>query len=312
MSYSSYGTHSWRPAPRSLGTVGAFLVLLGLIVSPTGSAASEHAATDSTRALVPAPPVIEIPTERVIADTLQVRREKLSLREIIARSIEGERTKLSGRRSMTYTSTVRVIATWKDKREIEDLVMRSYADVEGTERTAMLGAKTTHFLRENGEWVLDPDPDQESDNTVQVEAGGPNDFEELPIFFDEIHEYDFELVDRFVQTDHVIFRIAFRPKSEFKPLPSGTLYVDTDRYRIIQEEYEFGKNPFPLVLKDLKRVSRQWTELPGGEWVNTKIRGEVELRADPFGWIPQSVAFAYTRTDFEFDVEYDQRLFGER
>lgn len=292
-------------------------IALAAIVCSCGvaanAAAQSPAAGDSTAVRVrPAPPVLEIPGERIIADTLQVRREKLSLREIIARSIEGERTKLSGRRSMTCTSTVRVIATWKDKREIEDLVLRSYADVEGTERTAMLGAKTTHYVRENGEWVIDPDPDQESDNTVQVESGGHNDFDELPIFFDEIQEYDFELIERFVQTDHVIFRIAFRPKSEFKPLPSGTLYVDTDRYRIIQEEYDFGKNPFPLLLKDLKRVSRQWTELPTGEWVNTTIRGEVELRADPFGWIPRSVAFAYSRTDFAFDVDYDERLFGER
>jgi hypothetical protein len=37
----------------------------------------------------------------------------------------------------------------------------------------------------------------------------------------------------------------------------------------------------------------------------------VDLRSDPFGWIPDRVAIALVRDDFEFDQGYDARVFGE-
>lgn len=262
------------------------------------------------------PPVMELPPPpTVMADTvIQVRRKKLSLQEIIERSIEGERTKLTGRESMVYTGNGKAVLTFKRKRLQIDFVTRTYASADGFERDIDLGDRIQVFRKEDDAWVLDPDADEsEQTEGFAVRDGGVNDFGDLPVWLDATHEFDYELLDRFVQTNSVIFKIRFRPKSEFKPLPSGILYVDTDRYRIIHEEFTFEKNPFPLLVKDLKHLSRHWEELPTGEWVWTKVRGEVVLRGDPFfDQIPQRAVFAIERSDFAFDVPYDTSVFGER
>ena len=278
---------------------------VAVLVFLSGPAANSPATSD-----VPPPPLIEVPAP-VVAETLQVRRKKLSLEEIIERSIEGEKTKLAGRSSMVYTGNGRSVVEFRRKKEIIDFVSRTYASDDGFERIVELGERTETYRREDDAWVLDPDDTQDGDG-FDVSDGGVNDFANLPVYLESTHEFSYELLDRFVQTDRVIFKVAFRPKSDFKPLPRGILYVDTDRYRIIHEEFAFDRNPFPLLIRDLKRFSRQWEELPTGEWVWTKVRGEVELRADPFGRIPRRVTFAFERTDFAFDVPYDESVFGER
>jgi len=65
-------------------------------------------------------------------------------------------------------------------------------------------------------------------------------------------------------------------------------------------------------VKNVKSISRHWQELPGGEWVFTRILAEVELRDLFFGQMPQRAALAVLREDFRFDQGYDERLFGGR
>ncbi len=269
--------------------------------SPTGNIADSLASW----------PTIQLP-DAVVADTLDVKRRRLTLREIIARCIEGERSRLSGHRNMTCTASIRTAAFWENKKEIYDSVYRLYSDDENFSRSIQLAERKTQYIRDGDEWAVKTDENEDKDGTVQVETDGYSDFTELPIFLEELSEFDFDLLERFVEVDHVVFKIAFEPKSEFKPLPRGIVYVDTNNYRIIYEEYDFEQNPFPLILKDLKRMTRHWSELPGGQWVFTRLMAEIELRSDPFGFIPQRVAVAVVRDHFEFDTDYDERVFGER
>ena len=230
----------------------SILCLAFAVVLPPTAAAQEAPPT--------APPVLDVPAP-VVADTFQVRRRALSLEEIIQRSIEGEKSKLAGRKSMVYTGNGRAILEYRKKKEVIDTVARTYASDDGFERIVDLGERITVYRREGDTWVLDPDADTDEEG-FDVRDGGVNDFGDLPVWLESTHEFSYELLDRYVQTDRVIFKVGFRPKSDFKPLPSGVLYVDTERYRIIHEEFDFEKNPFPLIVRDLKRLSRQWEELP--------------------------------------------------
>jgi hypothetical protein len=256
------------------------------------------------------PPRINVPGS-VVLDTLQVPRKALRIREIVERCIEGERTKLGGHHNMTFTGTLRSVLWWKNKKVVGDEVFRTFMNDDGFERTVLLGGRKTHYKREDDEWVVDPDAEDDPES-VRIETDHANDFSDLPIFFEDVQEFDFELLDRTVQTRHVIFKVSFHPKSEFKPLPSGILYIDTNRYRIIHEEFSFDRNPFPLLVHDIQHLSRQWEELPTGEWVYTKIRASIALRSDPFGIIPQRGAISLERSDFAFDVDYDASVFGRR
>jgi hypothetical protein len=288
--------------------VGRALALVGVtaaLLVGFASAASAQQGTSRSDSLLRAQPIYGY------TDTTEVSTKPLTLREIIARCVEGEKRKLSGHNDMTYTMTVRVVVNWKKKKEIRDVVTRIYADDTGFSRGVLLGESVRNFKLEDGEWVLDEEKGDEK-SPVRVESDGHSDFADLPFFLEEQKEFDFELLDRTVEVDHVIFKIGFKPKSSFKALPSGIVFVDTDDYRIIHEEFTFDQNPFPLFLKDVGRFSRHWEELPGGEWVFTRVMMEVDLRGGWFGKIPDRAAVAVFRDDFSFDEGYDSRTFGER
>jgi hypothetical protein len=245
-----------------------------------------------------------------VIDTIDVEARHITIREIIQRAMKGEKTKLAGHDDMTYTSTLRTIVRWKDKKKVKEEVYRSYADTRDRSRHVFLDENTIHYKREGAEWII-KDKKEDDDSRVRVRTSRRNDFSRLPFFLEDDSEFEFKLIDRTLEVDHVVFKIAFRPKSAFKPLPYGVIYISSDRYRVIHEQYHFDKNPAPLFLKDIKRISRHWAELPGGEWVFTKIMGELDLRTDPFGWIPGTVSFALIRNDFRFDEGYDPHLFGD-
>lgn len=244
-------------------------------------------------------------------DTTHVVAKPLTLQEIIARCMQGEKTKLAGHHDMTYTMTERAIVRWKDKKEIHELVHRVYGDSTGFSRIVEVAERESQFELRDGKWTP-ASKDDALEFRAKVTAGEYSDFANLPFFLEDAHEYDFELLDRTLEVDHVIFKIGFKPKSPFKALPSGVVYVDTNRYRIIHEEFRFDTNPFPLLVKDVKRVSRQWQELPGGEWVFTKILAEVEMRTGLLRFMPHSVSVAVLRDGFSFDTGYDVAMFGER
>ena len=244
-------------------------------------------------------------------DTTHVQTKPITLREIIARCIEGERTKLAGHRDLTCTMTERVIVEWDDRKEITEAVQCVYMDSTGFGRVLSLGERERQYKLKDDAWVEVPNKLKIEIN-LEAGSGGYSDFANLPFFFEDLHDYDFELLSRTIEVDHIIFEIGFKPKSPFKALPSGTVFVDTNAYRIIHEEFRFDTNPFPLFLKDVKRISRHWEQLPTGEWVYTKIFGEFELRTGVLKFMPKSVTMALVRDDFVFDAGYDEKRFGER
>jgi len=248
-----------------------------------------------------------------VVDTTHVETKALTLKEIIDRCIEGEQTKLSGHTDLTYTVNVRSIALWSDKKkEVRDEVWIGYEEDSGYSRGVRLDERLNKFKWKDDEWVVD-----DSKEDVEIRVGVEDDdsgsmFTRIPFFLEESSEFKFQLVDRTLLEDRVIFEIAFQPKSDFKPLPSGTVFVDTRNFRIVHEIFSFdGQNPFPMVLKDIRRVSRQWKQLPTGEWVVHQIAAEIGLRGY-FGLVPNNVTVAVLIGDFVFDAGYDEHKFGKR
>jgi len=246
-----------------------------------------------------------------MTDTTHVERGAITLREIISRAIEGEKSKLEGRRSLTYTMTLRTIALWTDKKkEVYDAVLRAYNESNGFNRFVTVNENTAYYKYVDKAWVVNTDEDRD-ESTVRVVSDGHSDFTDIPFFLEEIEDYDFELLGRTLEVDHVIFEIGFKPKSDFKPLPSGTIYIDTTDYRIIHEDFRFEQNPFPMVLKDVNRFSRHWDRLQTGEWVFTRVLAEFQMHGW-FGLVPDRVMVSLERSEFAFDEPYSERIFGER
>lgn len=289
-------------ARRSILTLGGALGFVFPGIAGSAPPQSPGTATDS------------LPTY-VIPEPVEITTTKLTLREIIQRSVEGEKTKLAGHRDMTYNAVLRSILTWEGKRrEIEDEVYLVYEDDQGLEKRVRLTKSKTVEDFQDGAWTPRSEKD-EDESHVRVEAEASDEganLSRLPFFLKDQEEYDFELLERRLEEDHVLFKIAFRPRSRFKPLPSGTVYVDTNAYRIVHEEFSFEENPAPLILKDIRGVSRHWRKLPGGEWVVSRILGELDLRGGWMGVIPSRVEFSLVLDDYRFDQGYDERRFGPR
>ncbi len=245
-----------------------------------------------------------------IAETepIIVEGKEFTVRDVIRRATAGEGTKLSGHRDLTYYYTIRVVIEWPKKRRVETSVYRAYQDSTGYSRILFLDSKAEQFKKTGDEWELDDekDPDQPPFRVEELETSY---FTRLPFYLDEDDKFDFKLLGRTLESDRVVFHIAFRPKSDFSPLPSGEVYIDSKNFQVVHEVYEFTQNPFPLMLKGIRRASRQWTQLAGGEWVRKRIALDIELRNMPFA--PDNVLVTAYFHDFAFDTGYDERLFGE-
>lgn len=283
------------------------LILLGSLLLPCRGAAGTPAPADTL-----SPGEEQLPRFRVVDPTVS-QADRMTLREIIDRSVEGEKGKLAGHRDMTYTLTLRSILSWKKKREIHDEIIRIYEDDKGTEKRIRLLEKVEKQKLEDDRWVQSEEDENEGRVTVEADRAerGEN-LSHVPFFLRNQEDYEFTLLERNLENDHVIFKIAFKPRSTFKPLPSGTVYVDTDAFRVIHEEFHFDQNPVPLLLKDVERISRHWTRLPEGEWVVSRMSAVFTLQGSWMGVLPERVEVGITFSDYAFDRGYDPRVFGPK
>ncbi len=252
-------------------------------------------------------PVYEVP------DTVRVDADEMTLSEIIERSVQGEKTKLAGHESMMFTAQIRAIVQWEKKRLVEDAAVLFYQEDSGFHRAVRLAEEQKFYKLEDGAWVYDKD-EHEDEMEVRLEASDSGEgLATLPFYLEDQSEFSFKLLGRYLEGDHVIFKIGFEPRSDFKPLPAGTVYVDTDDFRVIHEEFSFeGHNPFPLLIGGIDRISRQWRQLVTGEWVPSRVMAEIRLKGSWMGFIPEGVSVAVVMEDYRFNQPYNARIFGER
>jgi hypothetical protein len=313
-----------RFGPRLALAVAAVMALWEPATAPAGAAPPDTSGTSSPR-WIPAQP---LPADTAAADTagapyvmprFEVVRptrseaDSMTLREIIDRCVEGEKTKLAGHHDMTSTASVRTLLLWKKKKLVADSAFLLYQDDDGFTKTVRLGESRRKYKLDGGNWVPEKD-DEKKDSEVSVEFSNEGKgLSEVPFFLEDQQDYDFTLLERNLEGNHVIFKIAFEPRSSFKPLPSGTVYVDTNDFRIIHEVFTFDKqNPFPLLLKGVRRISREWRRLPTGEWVVSRVMAELDLHGSWTGFIPERVTVALVMDDYRFDQGYDPARFGKR
>jgi hypothetical protein len=223
--------------------------------------------------------------------------------------MKGERSKLAGHADATYLITAHVSIVWPDKKDVETHVTRVYGDSTGTTRRVLLAAKAQRFKKKDGAWVFEKDVDAH-DEGYRITDYDEGRFTAIPVYLEHDDEFNFEFIDRKLEKDRVVFHVRFKPKSDFSEMPNGEIWIDGDGFRVVHEIYDFTKNPFPMLIKGVRRVSVQWRELPGGEWVPKQIAAELDIRKAPF--MPTGVSFKQIWEDFRFDQGYDERLFGKR
>jgi hypothetical protein len=238
-----------------------------------------------------------------------IKGKEFTVRELVARAMKGERSKLAGHANAIYRVSAHVAVVWPEKKEVQTEVYRVYGDSTGYTRRLLLAARNEKYKKKNDAWVFDKNGKPDTDN-YRITEEDMSRFTRIPVYLEHNDEFNFALLDRTLEKDRVVFHCAFKPKSDFSEMPTGEIWVDGNGFRIVHEIYDFTQNPFPMLIKGVRRISVQWQELAGGEWVPKQIAGEIDLRRGVMPFMPGSVSFKQIWEDFRFDQGYDEKLFG--
>ncbi len=221
-----------------------------------------------------------IPFAEGTSDTVLVTAPRVSIADIvrrIGRKMERDELAMGG---MTYTALTTVVARKhgeaKQGRPDEYTIYESadrFSHGEGDVlHTARLWSRERKFS--DGEMV-----DEKIDDEVSAEwediAGTAGD---IPFSLLTGDAYDYSVVDRNLIGRHLVYGIRFEPKSRFRPLPSGTVWIDWSDFAIQRMEGSLeGAMPLPLVIKDVPSFRFRQRRVDG-YWVPRDLSAKIVLR----------------------------------
>ena len=209
-------------------------------------------------------------TMRTEVPPVLVAAPRVTLDEILARVARGEAHRDSLIRDETFLVSIRVVGHTGEGQKpqlLEESVEQVWKRRPGQSRSLELR-----------HWYLHPPKKQDLNMDVQVSAG--DDMSETIVNFafrpESRHEFTFKIVGRDILGDHLVYRIAFEPRSPLSlELPGGTVWVDTRDDVIVRQEIEFRQSPIPLFVRGIRRlvVERQRV---GDTWVLSRVLARVE------------------------------------
>lgn len=232
-----------------------------------------------------------------------VEAPRVTLEEILRRVAEGEARRDSLMQDAAYTVTFRVV----------------YAGGDGEPKVAREVASRVYKRRPDK--VREVRLKESGDEAFELNIA-PNMGEQYVAFAfrpESRARFDFEILERLWLGGHVVYRIAFRPRSEVDLLPTGVVWIDTNEFVIIRQEfgYENG-SPIPLFLKSLSDCVVERSRVDGDYWVWTRFLVRVEptsalrlagrVSGHRFGEI---VDLSYARTDWRVNRGLPDSLFAQ-
>jgi hypothetical protein len=94
---------------------------------------------------------------------------------------------------------------------------------------------------------------------------------------DARRDFTYRIAGRDVIGGHLIYRIAFRPRSVLDPsMPSGLVWIDTNEFVIVRQEVSFERSPVPAMLKNVDRMVVERTRV-GDLWMLSRVLMRVEM-----------------------------------
>ena len=124
---------------------------------------------------------------------------------------------------------------------------------------------------------------------------------------DARREYRYRLMGRDLVGGHVIYRLAFEPRSLLSGDVSGQVWIDTNDFVIVREEVFFRQSPVPLVLKRIHRMIVERRRVADA-WV----LGRVLLRAEmtvPLPTVGRSFDMSLVYDDYALNTGLPDSLF---
>lgn len=261
--------------------------------------------------LATAPPALAAPRGPVLAveDTMRtevppvlVHAERVTLAEILDRVAAGEARRDSALRDQSYLLTVRTVghaADGRTPRLVEEVVTRVYQRRPDQTRAVPLR-----------HWRAKPPKERGARAEVRAEHGGMDESIVNFAFQPKARRnFKYRIAGRRILGDHVVYRLAFEPRSPLDVTePGGEVWVDTRDDVIVRQEISFRGSPVPLLLRGLDRmvVERQQVN---GLWVLARVLARVRTTI-PLPQYGTSFDLAIQFTDYTVNTGLPDSLFA--
>lgn len=194
-----------------------------------------------------------------------VEAPRVTLDEILKRVAAGEARRDSLMMDQTYTLLFRIVYRSDDPADSADTrIERDYVSRVYKKRPNLVHEIP---IRSDG----DEDFEIRASNSMS---------EQIVSFAFEAKarsEYHFEISERSFIGGHVIYKIGFTPKSSFDALPTGIVWVDTNEFVIVREEFWYrDQSPVPLFFKSIENCVVERSRVDGNWWVMTRFLARLE------------------------------------
>jgi hypothetical protein len=242
-----------------------------LLVAALVSFAPAVAAPSGTNA--PGPTVAIEDTMHTSVPEVLIRAPRVTLAEILDRVARGEARRDSLLQDESFRAVIRLVANQAGpakQPEIEsETVVRVYKKRPDRARSVTLR-----------QWERHPDKKKDDDDDG-VNVRFRSDMSEEIVNFafrpEARRDYRYRIVGRDLAGDHLIYRIAFAPRSPLDPArPGGVVWVDTNDFVIVRQEVDFARSPVPILLKGVHHMVIERTRV-GSSWVLNRVLLRAEL-----------------------------------
>jgi len=258
------------------------LALAAAAVSGAGSPPTSPVRTTGPTLAVEDTMYTEVPPVLVSAP-------RVTLDEILGRVARGERRRDSLMTDQSVLVTARLVRNADRKRPTElltETVMRVYKKKPALVRTQVLRDYRAGAEKKKRVGV-----------SVNVRSRGGMDEEIVNFAFrpEARHQYKYRILGRELAGGHLIYRIAFEPRSLLDAAePRGVVWIDTNDFVIVHQELIFDRSPAAPFIKNVNRVVIERQNVDG-YWVLKRVL----LRAEATVPLPQ------VGRNFDFSLRFD-------
>jgi hypothetical protein len=300
---------------RGLALAAAVLIVCGVTAS-----ADER----SGPAAAPTPPPPSRPT-LAVEDTLRqsaaeplpeilVTAPRQTLDEILRRVAEGEAHRDSLLEDQAFTLLVR----FSGRRARDDPEEKSELYSSSADRIYQKRPKKERTVRLR-EWSREKAEEKGGEQNVKVSFDADMSESFIAFAFDPKMRarFQFRIEDRRLVGDQIVYLLGFTPRSSLEPLPSGRVWVNTNDFVILREEFAYpDRSPLPLFLQSVDSCVLERILIDHRYWVVSRILARVTL-TDPARWmgklagddLPKVLDLAIARTDWIINGGIPDSLF---
>lgn len=296
--------------PSGRNAIPTLMLIIALGASPAsfspgpGSSAPPGVPDAAAAPLVLAAPHPTLATEDTLHMDLPpvlVHAPRVTLNEILRRVAQGEARRESLMTDQTFIVTTRMVrnpATPADTAMlVRETVMRVYRKKPHQVRTEQLRhweAKASERKKRYG---------------MQITFGAGMGERIVNYAFrpDAWRDYKYTIAGRDLVGDHVIYRIAFTPRSLLSSDPSGQVWVDTNEFVILRQDAHFTHSPMPLMLKGINRIVVERQRI-GDFWVLRRVLVRIETTFK-FPQLGNSFDLSLIFDQYAINRGLDDRLF---